>query len=237
MARIAVAGGATGLGKSVVEAINATTNHKPIVLTRKGKGDPSAIEVDYSSAQHIKEVLENNNIEAADSSNCTKRFIPSEFEIQINPQHVERSISFPFKVKTIERLERSKLDFTLIHTGFFLDYLACSAVPSPLEVQSVFLNLRCKRAIIPGSGDKYISLTHSRDIALFVASLLDVASWDKRYYAFSSRITLNGLVEMAQEVTGVTLDVTYDERNDLDQGRCSLLPPPIDDGFSDSHFD
>lgn len=108
MVRIAVAGGASGLGKTIMDTIRKTTTHECVVLSRTASEDATVVEVDYSNIQNIRKILEKeeihvvistigvyteshhrsqlNLIEAADLSAVTKRFIPSEFGFVIQPQ-------------------------------------------------------------------------------------------------------------------------------------------------------
>lgn len=50
-------------------------------------------------------------------------------------------------------------------------------------------------------------------------------------------MTAKELVHCAEEIKGVKFDIVFDTREQLDQGRCTLLPPPSDAGFNDSRFD
>ncbi|RTE68883.1 hypothetical protein BHE90_016741 [Fusarium euwallaceae] len=240
-ARIAVAGGAGGLGKSIVEAIRKASKHHVVILSRHEQQDPTAVVIDYSSVQNLKSILERENvdtvistigaytqvhhqsqlnlIEAAELAPSVKRFIPSEFGFKIGPEHVDRSPSFPFKIDTVHRLERSPLEFTLIHTGVYLFHLG--------------LNL----AAIPGDGNRILAFTHTKDVGEFVSLVLDLPKWERRYYGYADRLTLNDVVKVIEEVKGVKLDVTYDSRDALNRGECTLLPGPTESEFRDSKFD
>lgn len=66
--------------------------------------------------------------------------------------------------------------------------------------------------------------------------MLDLPSWDKRYYAITDRLTLNELVRIVKEVKGVDVEVKYNPRDILDRGECTLLPGPIDGEFKDDRF-
>jgi nucleoside-diphosphate-sugar epimerase len=100
MGKVAVAGGSSGLGRAMVEALEAAKTHDYIVFSRKATS-PKTRAVDYSDAGALASLLEYeqvdtiisclpidndesgqaqlNLIEAADRSKCTKRFLPSEF--------------------------------------------------------------------------------------------------------------------------------------------------------------
>ncbi|KAI5918799.1 hypothetical protein F4810DRAFT_725380 [Camillea tinctor] len=85
-------------------------------------------------------------------------------------RHHGRSPSFQFKLKTIERLEASGLEYTLLHNGIFLDYLVWLRVPSHLYIESLWFQLRDDLAVIPGDGNDTLIFTNSSDVAKFVAA-------------------------------------------------------------------
>ncbi|OBS22681.1 hypothetical protein FPOA_09013 [Fusarium poae] len=100
MGRVAVAGGSSGLGRTMVEALEAVKTHDYVVFSRKATNEETRA-VDYSSVDTLVSQLEAekidtvisclpidsdesgkaqlNLIEAANQSKYTKRFIPSEF--------------------------------------------------------------------------------------------------------------------------------------------------------------
>jgi len=100
MGKVAVAGGSSGLGRTMVDALEAAKTHDYIVLSRKATGSEKRA-VDYSNIDGLTSLLESeqvdtvismlpidsddsgqaqlNLIEAAERSKCTKRFLPSEF--------------------------------------------------------------------------------------------------------------------------------------------------------------
>lgn len=100
MGKIAVAGGSSGLGRTMVDALEAAKTHDYIVLSRKATG-PETRAVDYSDIDALTSLLQSeqvdtvismlpidndesgqaqmNLIEAAEKSTYTKRFLPSEF--------------------------------------------------------------------------------------------------------------------------------------------------------------
>jgi nucleoside-diphosphate-sugar epimerase len=100
MGKVAVAGGSSGLGRTMVDALEAAKTHYYIVLSRKATGLETRA-VNYSDVDALTAILEMeqvdtiisglpidndesgqaqlNLIEAADRSKYTKRFLPSEF--------------------------------------------------------------------------------------------------------------------------------------------------------------
>ncbi|RMJ17333.1 hypothetical protein CDV36_002989 [Fusarium kuroshium] len=61
--------------------------------------------------------------------------------------------------------------------------------------------------------------------------------WERRYYGYTDRLTLNDIVQVIEDVKDVKLGVTYDSRDALNRGECTLLPGPTESGFTDSKFD
>ncbi|KAM0243060.1 hypothetical protein ACHAP5_006934 [Fusarium lateritium] len=98
MGKIAAAGGSSGLGRTMVEALKAAKTHDFIVLSRKATGTETRA-VDYSDVDALASLLESEHVEtiisglpidgdesgraqlnlikAANQSKCTKRFLPS----------------------------------------------------------------------------------------------------------------------------------------------------------------
>ncbi|KAJ3544648.1 hypothetical protein NM208_g2943 [Fusarium decemcellulare] len=259
MVKLAVAGGADGLGRAIVDAIRNDGKHEIIILSRRAHKDPAVTVVDYSSIEDLRNLFERekihtvvstigayteahhrsqmNMIEAADLSPSVKRFIPSEFGFHIKPEIAHRSVSFPFKLETLKRLEKSGLEFTLIHTGVFLDYLVYPRVPSYLQCQTVWVHLGLNIAALPGDGNVPVAFTHSEDVGKLVALILDVPRWERRYYAVANRLTLNELVKIAEEVKGNPIAVKYDPREMLERGECTILPGPTESEWKDDRFD
>ncbi|KAH7118216.1 hypothetical protein B0J13DRAFT_613120 [Dactylonectria estremocensis] len=250
MNKIAIAGGSESLGKAVVDGIRAG-KHEYVILSRKPQADPHVIAVDYSDVQGLRDILEKENvhtvistmglytpahhrsqmslIEAAELAGPTKRFIPSEFGFHIKKEHGDLQVSFPFKLQTVERLENTGLEFTLVNTGVFLDYLVWPKIPSHMRTSTIWINLAQNLAALPGDGNQMVAFTHTRDIGRFVAALLDLPKWERRYCAIGDRLTLNEIVQIAEEVKGTTFNKKYDSEADLVQGRCTLLPDAVGD--------
>ncbi|KAH6883543.1 hypothetical protein B0T10DRAFT_411002, partial [Thelonectria olida] len=150
------------LGKAVVDGIRAG-KHDYVILSRKPQSDPHNVAVDYSDVQGLRDVLEKENvhtvistmglytpahhqsqmnlIEAAELAGPTKRFIPSEFGFHVKKEHGDLQVSFPFKLEALERLKTTGLEFTLVNTGVFLDYLVWPQIPSHLRISAIWINL------------------------------------------------------------------------------------------------
>ncbi|RSL84649.1 hypothetical protein BHE90_006527 [Fusarium euwallaceae] len=248
---VAIAGGTGGLGRALVEAIQARGKHQVLVLTRKDTpglaerlGAPIAT-VDYSNVDSIASILEESNIEivisavnnisgdnsseinlihAAEKSKPTKRFIPSYFGTPYTPEQYE---SFPpalAKKAAIKALEASSLEWTRVYNGYFLDYYGTPKCKSYLDDISFFIDVRNNFAALPGSGETPVVFTHSFDVAKFVAAALDLPKWEQTSWIIGDRITWNELAKQAQEVKGVPFYVTHDSIETLQTGVVTELP-------------
>lgn len=112
MGKVAVAGGSSGLGRTMVDALEAAKTHNYIILSRKATG-PETRAADYSNVNSLTSLLESeqvdtvismlpidndesgqaqlNLIAAAERSTCTKRFLPSEFGMVYTKEYVSCS--------------------------------------------------------------------------------------------------------------------------------------------------
>ena len=199
-----------------------------------------------------------NLIEAADRSRSTCRFMPSEFGMVykrkyvsrcaeivtveancIGSRHITALPSYAWKLKAVERLNQSSLEYTLFSNGMFLDYMTSPRVPTPLPFSvPVWIDLENKFAAIPGDGEGVIAMTHTSDISRFVAAVLDLPHWEKRYHLIGDRLSINNMVRVAEEIIGVTFHKHYDQKENLLKHRSTLLPtaqallfPGIDEAF------
>lgn len=109
-----------------------------------------------------------------------------------------------------------------------MDYLVWPQVPSHLQIQALWVSLAHKMAAIPGDGNNKIVFTHSRDVGRFVEALLGLNKWDQRYFTSGDRMTLNQVVDTAEEILGCEFARVYDTPDTLSSGKCTLLSPPTD---------
>ncbi|KAF5613859.1 isoflavone reductase like IRL [Fusarium subglutinans] len=125
-----------------------------------------------------------------------------------------------------DELRKTNLEWTSIHIGFFLDFWGSSksAAKSNLHTPSTFVDIKHRAAAIPGSGDVPVTFTYSRDVAKFVAALLNLDKWDEATYSIGDKVTFNELVKIAEEATGDKFKVVYDSVETLEKGELSELP-------------
>lgn len=108
------------------------------------------------------------------------------------------------KVAAIDKLnEFPSLKFTRFITGTFMDYFGPPPNPPTMVVVSLILDPVEAKAAIPGDGSATIMVTHTSDIALFVAAALDLPEWPEKLIIQGDRLTLNKAVEVAESVKGM----------------------------------
>ncbi|KAF5659154.1 SDR family [Fusarium circinatum] len=245
MGKVAVAGGSSGLGRTMVDALEAAKSHDYIVLSRKATGSETRA-VNYSDIDALASLLESehvdtvismlpidndesgqaqlNLIEAAERSTCTKRFLPSEFGMVYTKDNIAHVPSYQWKLKAVEVLEKTNLEFSLISIGLFLDYWAAPRMPTHIRAANIIIDAENNAAVIPGDGNTLIVLTHSTDAAKYTVALLDIPSWKRRYAAITNRMTLNEAVKFAEEVKGVKFDVQHFSVEQMKSGENDLTP-------------
>ncbi|KAH7020681.1 hypothetical protein B0J12DRAFT_774030 [Macrophomina phaseolina] len=245
--KVVVAGGTASIGRAIVDSLKSRQGFEYTIFSRTEHPDPKTIVVDYANIGDLTARLEAeeayvvisalaigdetsgqaqlNLIEAASRSKCTKRFLPSEFGIYYAPEKIKHVPSYRYKLKAIEALEKTDLEFSLVSNGFFLDYWASPRIPSHLlRTPAIWIDIANNFAAIPGDGNKPLVLTHSRDVGLFVAELINLPHWNRRYSIVGDRLTLNDAVRTIEEVKGVKFDVRYDASEKLHRGEATLTP-------------
>ncbi|KAL0944654.1 NmrA-like family protein [Colletotrichum truncatum] len=253
MGVIAVAGGTGDVGRTIVEQLVASGKH-PIVLCRKvpiasAVDGAKFVAVDYNDIEGLVKTLEAQKIDtiisamsiegaveqaqlnliaAADKSQTTRRFIPSEFAgyTPLGEDIVADDFTGP-GLRAAETLAKSGLTFTRIAQGIFMDYFGQPNIPSHLRPFKWAIDVPSRRAAIPGTGNETLSLTYSKDLARFVDRLVDDDVWPEYSIICGADTTLNEIVAAAEEATGEKFDVTYDTVDDLKAGKATAI-------FSDS---
>ncbi|GFG20810.1 hypothetical protein IFM5058_10787 [Aspergillus udagawae] len=252
MAIVAVSGGTGKVGRAIVEALKSKTSHSVFVLARSANEQLSKtlgvpiIPVDYSNVGSLGNVLEKNRIdtvistvpisdasatdsqlnliEAAIQSQCTKRFIPSEFGIIYDEAHAAIFPPIKGKLLAAEKLKSSGLEYTLVSTGFFMDYYGLPRVKSYLPPFVFAVDIANNTAAIPGSGDVSVAFTHTFDVAQYVAALIGEGKWNERSIIIGDKLTWNDLVTLAETTKRTKFDVTYDSEEKLKLFQVTELP-------------
>ncbi|OAA59643.1 NAD(P)-binding domain protein [Niveomyces insectorum RCEF 264] len=249
MSAIAVPGGSGHLGRTIVEVLQDTTEHTVFVLGRKAPEEESKkasfLVVDYGDVAGTAKLLASNNIgtivstmsivnkeagdaqinlvNAAVASGTVKRFVASDWGVE----HTPEAPMYPFRHASIDALKKTKLEWTYVINGYFLDYFGMPHIKSYLTPMAFAIDIANKTAGIPGTGNDVVPLTYSFDVAKFVAKLLELPRWDETTYCYGDRLTLNEILALAEKVRGTKFTVTYDPPEKLAKGEITELPAHI----------
>ncbi|TVY52519.1 Oxidoreductase swnN, partial [Lachnellula suecica] len=131
---------------------------------------------DDAAGSHPKEV---ELIQAADASVATKRFVASRWSAPYSEKHIGQlsSVSNIGLARTALR-STTALEHTAFYSGFFLDYFGMPAVTSHMAPFTMVLDMAHNCAAVPGSGEREVVFTHTRDTARFVAASLELEKWE-----------------------------------------------------------
>ncbi|KAL1599833.1 hypothetical protein SLS60_007638 [Paraconiothyrium brasiliense] len=248
---IAVAGGSSGLGRAIVDALKEDGHYEVLILSRKENpqvekdSGTRVLAADYSSVDALVTLLEANNvavlittanvmidptpefnmIEAAARSRVTKRFIPnawSALEFKDEP----RFQKFPLaqaKLQAFAQLKRTDLEWAAIYPGLFMEYVT-EGLPSTLTINTLMIDIKNNAAGLPINGEGKITLTYSRDIAKYIPKLLTLEKWEQAYFVVGDVKSWNEIVAAAEKGKGVKFSVTYDSVEKLKRGEVTELP-------------
>ncbi|KAJ6004771.1 NAD(P)-binding protein [Penicillium herquei] len=203
MVKIAIAGGAGGVGQEIVDALVATKKHEIILLSRRDAPSDTGsipegttwIKVDYTSVEQLTQVLQGvhtvlsfvtestgegspvqfNLIDASVNAGV-KRFAPSEWA----SSGFTHMSWYAFKEVTRQYLkdlnkDKKVLEYTLFHPGYFVNYLTCP-YPSMKYIPFAELpwDLNNRRWIgVEGGENARISLTTVNDLRNVVVQAIE----------------------------------------------------------------
>ncbi|KAJ4115405.1 hypothetical protein NW768_011257 [Fusarium equiseti] len=245
MGKVAVAGGSSGLGRTMVDALREAKTHNFIILSRTATASDTRA-VSYTDSDALLRLLESekidtvisclpidgdesgqaqlNLIKAANLSKSTKRFLPSEFGMVYREDNIDHIPSYHWKLKAVHALEKTDLEFSLVSIGLFLDYWAAPRIPTHLRAANILIDPENNAAVIPGDGNTPMVLTHSTDAAKFTVALLGLPNWKRRYSIVANRTTLNEAVGLAEKVKGTKFNVKYFSVEEMERGEMGLTP-------------
>ena len=106
------------------------------------------------------------------------------------------------KIKCLEELEKTSLEWTAVCNGIFLDYWGMPKVKSYMTAFTLILDIANCSAAIPGSGDVPVVFTHTSDVAKYVALCLSLPTWERESYIIGDRLTWNEFAQLAEQVRG-----------------------------------
>ncbi|KAF2812095.1 NAD(P)-binding protein [Mytilinidion resinicola] len=244
---VAVAGGSSGLGRTIVDALKADARYEVLILGRKLEEESGTrvLAIDYTSVDALVALLEANKvavvistvnslvdttpefnlIKAAAQSHVTKRFIPnvwSALEFKPEPRFTSLPIAVA-RLQAIDELKKTNLEWTAIYPRIFMESFV-QGMPWYLTVYPLKVDIENSTAGLPVKGEGLISLTYSRDIAKYVASLLGLEKWEQSYFITADVKTWNEIVAAAEAGKGVKFNVSYDSIEKLQKGEATELP-------------
>ncbi|KAM0255928.1 hypothetical protein ACHAQJ_005329 [Trichoderma viride] len=245
MSVVAVAGGTGNVGRTIVETLAESSKYKVIVLGRKAHqvlDNAPSYAIDYTDisatanflAQHEVQIVistiqvtdetssaaEVNLIKAAEQSSTVARFIASGW----GSLPSETSPTSVLQQASEAALRSTKLEWTRFSVGFFMDYYGIPAIKTHLPPMSFAVDMKSKKAAIPGTGNEPIALIYSYDVANFVTVFLDTPKWEDITYVYGEKTTWNAFIKVAEEVTGSQFEVLYDPIEKLARGEVTELP-------------
>jgi dTDP-D-glucose 4,6-dehydratase len=104
-----------------------------------------------------------------------------------------------------------------------MDYFGQPHVPSHLRPFKWVFDMATRRVAIPGTGDELITMTYSKDMARFVARLVEEDEWPEYSLVSGSDASLNQVVALIEKALGSKLDVARDSAEDLKAGKVTDL--------------
>ncbi|KAJ5604901.1 hypothetical protein N7510_010055 [Penicillium lagena] len=253
---VAVAGGAGGVGKTIVEKLVQEAKFKVIVLSRSGPSQDIVlqkaqhVQLDYDDIASMTAELERhtihtivsaiglvsnessqsqlNLIEAAEKAKCTKRFIPSEYSFIQTADLLPVDPSIQYWLDAANRLKSGSLKYTRVIPGFFMDYWGMPHVKTNLQPYTFGINIAKGKAAIPGDGNDLICMTYTADMATYMTKLLDLDEWSEFTVIVGDEVTYNQLISMSEEICGKRFEVHYDSLDRINSGDVTV--PPMPDG-------
>lgn len=120
-----------------------------------------------------------------------------------------RSLRIPFQVfrmKSVEALKATSLEWTSFQNGYFMDYHGMPYVETYLKPLIFVLDVPNSAASTPGTGNEIMTLTYTKDLAKFVIASLDLPQWSYPMVCYSDKTTWNQALKVAEETKGMCCD-------------------------------
>jgi hypothetical protein len=127
------------------------------------------------------------------------------------------------RLALLNALNTTRLEWSAIFPGIFLDFYTLS-VPSYTRRSALALDIDGDAAAIPGDGKYPVYFTHTTDLAKYVAALLGLGRWEKKYFVYADKMSWNEAVIVAEAAKGVKFSVAYDSIEKLKCGEITELP-------------
>ncbi|KAL9577347.1 MAG: hypothetical protein Q9212_006416 [Teloschistes hypoglaucus] len=216
MVRIAIAGGTGGLGHTLVDEL------------------AQGIAAPYDDVENLVNMLDSNNIHtvistlnpptpevhaaqdnlirASAQSSTVKRFIPSEWGIDWAAD--DEHLPIPWKLlksrsrNLLAQYPPTTLEHTIFMNGYFMDYFGMPHYQSYMTPETPFVDIRARKAAVPGSGDDAVVWTLTRDVARFVSKMVESKeAWPVFSRVVGDVVTINEITRVAQEARGRVTEI------------------------------
>lgn len=164
-------------------------------------------------------------IQAADKTPSVQRFIPSEFNVDYDLD--DDVLPYPekkFHTMARRALEKTKLEFTYIYNGMFMDYYAMPNIETHLRPLYTVVDASQGVAAIPGDGNRGVVMSYTKDVARYTSLILDIAQWPRVMKIMGSQATLNQLVHLIEQNLDRKLNKSYDPIERLQTHDATVLP-------------
>ncbi|KAI0028459.1 hypothetical protein K488DRAFT_58538 [Vararia minispora EC-137] len=152
-------------------------------------------------------------LSACTASKTAKRFVPSEYDGNIDVHWDKPRFHLHTHVPFRERLARQDaIKYTLLCHGWFMDYVVPADkiyLKDIYPVWPVDINNGFDDVVIPGSGEEAIGLTAARDVARVGAQLLEVPEWTEKTYVCGEYTTWNVLIAQLGRFYGRRFNIVY----------------------------
>ncbi|OAG01466.1 NAD(P)-binding protein [Paraphaeosphaeria sporulosa] len=247
---VAIAGGSGALGRTLVDALKNSA-YKPLILARQSnqalEGDIGVpvLQADYSNQDLLVQLFESHKIDtvvscitnyddshnielniiaAAERASVTRRYIPSIWSgFDYTTGQGKASPFAASRIALLDALSMTKLEWTAIFPGIFLDFYTLS-IPSYTKRSALAIDMDGNAAGLPGDGNYPVYFTHTTDLAKYTTAMLGLEHWEKKYFVYGDRMTWNEAVAVAEAAKGVKFSVAYDPIEKLERGEITELP-------------
>lgn len=102
--------------------------------------------------------------------------------------------------------QQTNLEYTRVVNGWFLDYYGMPHWKTHSHPWVNVLNMERRWASIPGDGSAKAHFVTTQDMGRFVAHMLGLSPWSKVSTVVGDCLTMDQLVELAEEARGELLD-------------------------------
>ncbi|KAM0079785.1 hypothetical protein ACKRZS_008072 [Fusarium odoratissimum] len=134
-----------------------------------------------------------------------------------------------FSAATLAVLSQTKLEYTIVSNGHFSDYYGYPKFKTYLKHADFLVNIANKAAAVPGSGEDRVAFTYNFGVARFVDVLVNTEEkWPKHSVIIGEKITVNGIVAIAEGARGERFPMVHDDLNKLESLQVTELPSHVE---------